>query len=386
MIELLQQKHKATKQTPQPANRDDLNEATDELNFATNSRKDRSIKTCGSCQCSINNNVAELTQCPSDAEGFLKISNVDNGIVDMKQLLSKTATRSIKLLIKDTNIEEIWGIEGKTMSHLILENNPKLVFDDTKKTTVDLQTLELRTKPLKIFQENSFKTRNLFVSNLMTKSMIEYANQEIWSQLCRNFEFLVFSGEMSDIALFHQCTVLRILTIVNVNSKKPEIFPALFLQASGFLKNVTFSNATNASLPEKFLSRSTATDIDFILNVENVRRHSLDSHRGVNSLNGYLLNDLQKQILTDDQNSSKCRIFCGNSDCKTEVDNTARTNCAICTRNHDGADEQHESEICSYPSVTVPPQSPSLVSYLNQSISRQNAHVCIKYPQRGLRD
>ena len=386
MIELLQQKHKATKQTPQPANRDDLNEATDELNFATNSRKDRSIKTCGSCQCSINNNVAELTQCPSDAEGFLKISNVDNGIVDMKQLLSKTATRSIKLLIKDTNIEEIWGIEGKTMSHLILENNPKLAFDDQKKPSVDLETLEMHRNPLKSFHENALTTRKLLVSNLMTSSMIEYANPNTWGELCNSCELIVLAGEMSDIAPFDLCTSLRNVTIVNVYSKRPEIVPTVFLQGGSDLKSVIFSNATHVSLPEKFLSRCTAQDIDFILDIENVRRHSLDSERGVKSLNGDLLNDFQKKILTGNDKSSKCTTFCTNNDCRAEVDQTARKNCAICARNHDGADEQHESEICNYPSVTVPPQSPSLVSCLNESVSRETNQICIKVllKNRGL--
>ena len=370
LIELLQQKHKATKQTPQPTNRDDLKEATDELNIVLNSREDRSIKSCGSCQCLINNNVAELTQCPSDAEGFLEISNVDNGIVDMKQLLSKMSTGSIKLLIKDTNIEKIKGIEGQKMSHLILENNPKLVFDG-KKAPINLNTLEMRTNSVKMFQENAFKTDKLLVSNLMTSSMTEYANPNTWRQFCKKCDLIVFDGELSDIVSFDRCAGLKNMKVVNVYSKNSEIVPSLFLQASKFLINITFSNATQASLPEKFLSRSKAEDVDFILNVENVRRHSLDSQRGVKSLNGVLLDDVRKQILTGNDKSSKCTTFCANNDCGAEVNKIARKNCAICARNHDGPDEQHESEICNYrstsvpPTVTVPPPSPSLVSYIN---------------------
>ena len=365
LIELLEQINKATKQTQQPANRDDLNEEIDELNFDTNSRKERSTKNCGTCQCSINNNVAELTQCPSDAEGFVEISNIDNGVVDMKQLLPKTSTGSIQLLIKDTNIEKIRGIEVHKMIHLILENNPKLVFDG-KTAPINLNTLEMRTNPVKIFQENTFKTDELLLSNLMTSSMTEYANPNTWRLFCKTSYLIVFDGELSDIVSFDRCAGLRNVKVVNVYSKNSEIFPSLFLQESKYLRNITFSNATQAFLPEKFLSRSTAEDIDFILDVENVRRHSLDSERGVKSLNGDLLNDVRKQILTGNDKSSKCTTFCANNDCGAEVNKIARKNCAICARNHDGPDEQHERDICNYQSVTVPPSPPSLVSYINQ--------------------
>ncbi|XP_075262606.1 uncharacterized protein LOC142354237 isoform X2 [Convolutriloba macropyga] len=356
LIELLKQKQRQSalgKNTPE-------NEANDLAEVVNNERQKRSTNGCGSCQCSVNKDVATLTNCPSNSNGFLEIVNVNYRVAILKPLLKNKPDTSVMMIIKDTELNTVEGFEGAKFRHLVFENNPRLQIH--KNTSIKLETLELRTKALDLIETDVFQPKRLIVSNLMSSLLTDYATSESWSQMCRHIVNLVFEGEFDEIVSIDGCLFIENVTLKNAHSSKTEIIPKDFLKDCQNLEVVAFDNTSQASLPEYFLSQSGAKDLLLQVDVHNARQYSFDVIYGIKSLNNQTLNDQQKDILTSSSNSSNCNVFCANNDCQADGDELARKNCAICVRVRDGPDDLSERTICRhYPAIppTRPPSSAS---------------------------
>ena len=358
LIELLKQKQRQSalgKNTPE-------NEANDLAEVVNNERQKRSTNGCGSCQCSVNKDVATLTNCPSNSNGFLEIVNVNYRVAILKPLLKNKPDTSVMMIIKDTELNTVEGFEGAKFRHLVFENNPRLQIH--KNTSIKLETLELRTKALDLIETDVFQPKRLIVSNLMSSLLTDYATSESWSQMCRHIVNLVFEGEFDEIVSIDGCLFIENVTLKNAHSSKTEIIPKDFLKDCQNLEVVAFDNTSQASLPEYFLSQSGAKDLLLQVDVHNARQYSFDVIYGIKSLNNQTLNDQQKDILTSSSNSSNCNVFCANNDCQADGDELARKNCAICVRVRDGPDDLSERTICRhYPAIppTRPPSSVSII-------------------------
>ena len=336
-----------------------LEEATNQVQEAINVREERSTQYCGTCQCSVNSvkkDVAELIDCPSNSDDFLEIVNVNYRVAILKPVLIKKAADSKGIIIRDTQLETVEGLVGTNFKHLLLENNTKLQIKTS--TPIELGTLELRMNALDLFAERAFKPDQLFISNTMSSPMTKYATSHTWNQLCIYIQNLVLQGELSDIMTFHECGNLKKVTFKNVISTKSEIIPSNFLHNCRNLEVVEFLNASQASLPAKFLSNSNADDLSLFLEVKNSRQYSFDDKSAIKYLNGHQLDDREKDILTSSSNSGECTIFCSKNDCQKEKDQIPRKNCAICVRGKYGANEQREQEICHNLPASTPPPTP----------------------------
>ena len=341
-----------------------LEEATNQVKEAINVREERATQNCGTCQCSVNKEVAELIDCSSISDDFLEIVNVNYRVAILKPLLIKKAADSKGIIIKDTHLETVEGLEGNNFKHLVLEKNTKLQIKSTN--PIELETLELRMTALYWFV-GAFKPNRLLISNTMASPLTKYATSDTWNDMCYNMEYLVLQGELSDIVAFRGCSNLKKVTFNNVISTKPEIIPSDFLQNCRNLEVLEFFNASQASVPAKFLSSSNADDLSLFLEVKNSKQYSFDDKSAIKYLNDDQLDDREKDILTSPSNSGECAVFCSNNDCQKEKDEVSRKNCAICVRGKDGPNEQREEEIChNLPASTPPPTpQPSTVSELH---------------------
>ena len=329
-----------------------------------NDRNVRSAKTCGSCQCTEkSSDEVELISC-NIKQGFIEILNIDYGVADLTQLVSKQTGKQVDILIKDTILEMVKGLESTPyIRNLIMENNANLKFE-LKQPTVVVENLNFRTNAFTSFDKKVFQAKQLTLSNLMTSSMSDFASDDEWMSL--GSLVLVIEGEMSDVQPFYQHSYLENVTILNTFSKKSEIIPDNFLEKAGRLSIVRFSNTSQASLPPKFSSRNGAKDVSFVLNVNNIRQRAFDLKTGVKSLNGITLTDSQKDISTSASDFYECVSFCASNDCRADADEVSRINCAICVRNKEGANNiTLENDLCNFKPITSPNQLPSTVSRLH---------------------
>ena len=327
-----------------------------------NDRNVRSAKTCGSCQCTEkSSDEVELISC-NIKEGFIEISNIDYEVADLTQLFSKQTGKQVDIIIKDTMLETVKGLESAGyIRNLIMENNAKLVFQSRQSPLV-LESLHFRMAALKEFHKNVFKAINLTFSYLKTSSISDFASKDTWLELGFNIDNILFEGEFSSIQSFEQFPHLENVTMSNVFSNQPELLPNSFLQKVGTLKVLCITNSMQVSLPNNFLSQNGAKDVSIFLHADNVRPQSIDVKIGLKSLNGKTLTDSEKDILTGTSDSRSCASLCANGDCKTDSDEISAINCAICIRNKEGPNQRLESDLCSHKPTTVPPQDLPTVS------------------------
>ena len=327
-------------------------------------REARSSVKCGSCECSPSSNgVIEVTQCQVGKSGYVEIVGIDSQVADMAKVFSDPNLKQHGFLIKDTTIKTVRGLPGgKTIKRLILEYNVNLHLEKMK-PRVKFETFELRTKALKSFEQNAYRAVNLIISNIMPSKMEDFADTNIWKSITMFIQTLHFEGEASEFMPIDSAQDLVNLTMKNVWSTNHELIPDNFLKKSERIQNIIMENSLQATLPQNFVSKSTSLHISFTLDPSNVKQHSFDVKEGVKSLNGQVLSDEQKRILTDKSPKEKCAVFCTGSDCKTSTI-VLKLNCAICVRNKVDKDEKMEQDqICDYRQPTIDSTSTTLAPH-----------------------
>ena len=320
-------------------------------------RDARSNVKCSSCECISVSTTDEIqvTNCQVGQSGYVEIAGIDSQVADLSTVLSDPSLKNHGFLIRDTRVKLLKGLRpGITIHRLALENNINLNFQ-AMRPPVLIQTLELRTKALKSFEQNAFEAGSLILSSMMPSTTKDFADEGNWTSVIRTIINLQLKGELADLLPFDVAFERINLTMKNAWSKNQELLSENFLMQAKKIQYVIFESTSQASLPENFISRSSATDISFVLDADNVRKHSLDRKDGVKSLNERNLADDQRTVLTDNTPVERCNVMCSLSDCQQTTDVMLKKNCAICLRNKIGPDEEKERKICDFKNFTPPP-------------------------------